>query len=142
MPFFAAGLRVDRLDVPDMPGYWVELKRESTFDDDIAIQKAILRFDVQASEPEGASMTGDVDVGSSSLAYILRLLVAWNLDGPDGEIVPVSEQWVRALPGPVGQWLLREAVLRTRKRSEEEERPFDTRSPQPSTGTRLTTRTP
>lgn len=148
--------RTDRLSLPSDANYWVELKDRASYGDKMAAQKAMLQIsqvDLAMVPPEKAHMVeADIESGRGVLTEIeidaffktllYRLIVAWNLDAEDGQIVPITPQAIEHLESEDGEFLMTAARRRLNGRRPADERPFDGPSPEPSSDMTSLTETP
>lgn len=148
--------RTDTVQLPSNPDYHVEMKDRASYGDKMAAQRAMLQIsqvDLAMVPPEKAHMVeADIESGRGVLTEIEidaffktllhRLIVSWNLDAEDGQIVPITPQAIEMLESEDGEFLMTHARRRLNGRRPADERPFDGPSPQPSSDTKSLTETP
>ena len=97
MSFLSAYNGTDKVKVgPAGTDYWVEVKKFLTQGGQEAAEKALTKMVSVAGSPEARP-----DVASYRQLMVLAAIENWNLDGDDGQILPITRQSVQKLPVPV-----------------------------------------
>lgn len=150
MPYVKSA-ETDTLTLPSDPHYHVEMKKRPTYGDKLAMQKAMMQMQpvdlatvdasqapyVEADEETGKGMLTKVELDSYLKSLLERLIVSWNLDAPNGEVMPITAETIELLEPEDGDFLMAEAQRRLRPRSVVIERPFGGHSARPSSDTKL-----
>lgn len=151
MPYLKSR-ETDTLTLPSDPSYHVEMKKRPTYGDKLYMQKAMMRMQpvdlasvdprdapyVESTEDDsGKGMMTKIELDGYMKALLERLIVSWNLDGANGEIMPITGDTIELLESEDGDFLIAEAQRRLRPRAVVIERPFDGRSGQQSRATQL-----
>ena len=121
MPYLKPA-ETDTVTLPSDPAYTVVLKRRATFGDQRAAQAAMVSIDV--NKPSEAK----ADVSPFISTLLQRLIVSWNVDGEDGQLLPINAATIDLLDPIDGQFLAAEAAKRSALRTPERERDFATPS--------------
>lgn len=145
MPYVRAN-ETDTLTLPSNSAYHVVMKKRASYGDRLAMQKAMLQIsqvDLASVEPSkvhlveadvetGKGVMTEIEIDGYMRSLLVRLIVSWNLDGEDGEIMPITQETIELLEPEDGDFLNKEAQRRLMPRAVVIERPFDGRSPQQS----------
>lgn len=132
MPDYLIDDETDTITIPGTGGATVTMKRQATYDDELAVD---------------AAMPPGVDRSTSYRCYVpartMVMIESWTLRERDGSSLPINEEVLtKRLSRRVAAFIAEEAARRYRGRDEADEAPFDSRSEQPSTATPSTTAAP
>jgi hypothetical protein len=114
--------------------YVVSMKRKASYGDSLAAQNAMIRFS-QGQNGHSGEILSDMELARYLRTLAIRLIVSWNLDDEDGQVLPVTEQTLEMLEPRDGQFLTLEAQQRLGRRPELQQRDFSKPSSASSMGT-------
>lgn len=117
MPYFRV-VEYDQLTLPTNKDYWVKMKKRGEYGDRRAAQDKMITMqvtdgEVVAESPDGTVLTRS-EVGTYNTTLIQRMIVEWNLDGPDGQVQPITPENIDKLDPEDGDFLAAEAAKRTK----------------------------
>jgi hypothetical protein len=96
MPYVASYSGTDRVNLVTNPDYWVDL-RKCLSRAQLAKAEDLLTQAVIDMEGNGSVRP---DVSGNRTAMVLYSIAAWNIDGEDGAVLPITEATVGLLAGP------------------------------------------
>lgn len=105
--------RNQRHPLPSDPNYWVELRRLSLLDAQ-AINRDYLgnvKLAVGGATPEVAMR--DMNGEAAILAILRSVVLKWNIDGDDGEPLPISDATLKELEPDDLEYIVHTAVAGT-----------------------------
>ena len=117
------------LPIPGTDGRRVTFKRAASYGDDLHCDAVAALLPLRTPERTKAYV----------LARTVVMIAAWDLTDHTGQPLPVTPESIAGLSKEAGNFLADQALVRFRGRSEEEERPFERPSPEPSTAAEPTT---
>lgn len=146
----------DRIALPSDPAYWVEMRRTARYGDKLAGQRAMLQVTqvnlamvdpakahmVEADPESGRGVLTEIEVDAFYSAILERLITAWNLDGEDGELLPITVDNIKQLNPDDGDFLAAAARKRLGGRPATAEAPFGSPSHRPSLAIKSNNRMP
>ena len=123
MGFFDLYSGTDKIDLADVgaPGYHIEVRRFLSEEATIKVQRS--SFGNAKLAPAGG-ITSDIQWGSFERAMVEQSVVAWNLDGPDGSVLPVKAENISKLPSVVFNKVFQHVNELNRPRTAEEQQAF------------------
>jgi hypothetical protein len=131
---YLAGYESETLPVPgrdgkpDPSGATVTFRGDAAFDDELELARATQHLNEVADDVER--------VHGFRVARALLMIESWTLADGDGQVLPLTADVLRTkLSRRVAAWIDEQSTRRYEGREEEDEGPFDTRSPQPSMAT-------
>jgi hypothetical protein len=145
----------DRLTLPSAPDYYVLMKSKATYADKLASQKAMMQVSqvdlatldpakahlVEADMESGRGVLTEIEIDAFFKTLLERLIVSWNIDGEDGEVLPITQETIGQLDPDDGDFLTAAARKRLGGRPSAADRPFVMPSPPPSLVTKSSSRT-
>jgi hypothetical protein len=123
------------MEIPGTEGRTVTFKSQASYGDDLRVDAVAIQYSAPKAAPisdEERQRAAERRTEAYVLARTAVMIVAWDLVDDDGQLLPVTAETLTRLTKVAGNFLATEARVRFEGRPEEAERPFESRSSQPS----------